>query len=143
MKSDTVSNTATAASTDLIEESKNEQSIDCPLGFSTLNLDLFKQKILNSQDNLSQIVERSQTKYVSELCDTLDKLSGSRTFCWKLFLGLLPFKADSVQDQKTKWVMVTQEKRALFYKKMSAVLRYKELQEKHHRDVEDLLSLQL
>ena len=71
------------------EESKNEQSLDSPLGYSTLDRELFKQKILSTLENIPQIIERNQQKYVSDICDSLDKLSGSRTFCWKLFLGLL------------------------------------------------------
>ena len=35
------------------EGSKNQQSIECPLGYSTLDRDLFKQKILSSSGNLA------------------------------------------------------------------------------------------
>jgi hypothetical protein len=34
------------------EESKNEQSLDSPLGFSTLDRELFKQKILSTLENI-------------------------------------------------------------------------------------------
>ena len=68
----------------------------------------------------------------------MDKLSGSRTFCWRLFLGLLP-----PQHDKAQWVVTTQEKRQLFYKKMTAIMTHKELSEHQHKQVEELLMLQL
>jgi hypothetical protein len=42
------------------EESKNEQSLDSPLGYSTLDRELFKTKILSTLDNIPLIIERNQ-----------------------------------------------------------------------------------
>jgi hypothetical protein len=58
-------------------------------------------------------------------------------------MGLLPDKAESIEIQRGLWVVATQEKRKLYKKKMSAIFRYKELQEQKLGEVEELLALQL
>lgn len=80
---------------------ENKKTLTIKNNFSdkttTLHLNIFKNKIMNgSYYNFKKIVEKGQFKYQSELCDSLDRLSGSRTFCWKVFLGMIPNNMDMV-----------------------------------------------
>ena len=74
-----------------------------PLGYSTLNKDRFKMNFIE-QFNVDKYKEACAN---GELIKT-----GSRTFCWRLFLGIIPEDKNFV-----KWVDSIKLARLNFYEK--------------------------
>lgn len=90
-------------------KSNNEQISDeesLPALQSTFDRELFMTKVMEPQEFLyDKVMDKSQKRYVSELCDSMSKLTGSRSFCWRLNLGLLPSISSS--NRKVAWVKQT------------------------------------
>ena len=85
---------------------------------------------------MRSVIDKNQNRFVSEHCDSLTRLSGSRSFWWKVFLGLIP---DT--NEKDKWIQSLQTHRDLFNKKMSAVLVFKNKQEQKNDEMAPLMNL--
>jgi len=67
------------------------------------------------------VLERNQKKFQSEHMDSLVKQVGSRSFMWKMFLGLI-----ACSPKQEDWVASLQAHRNLYYKKLGAVLSFKD-----------------
>lgn len=74
-----------------------------PLGFSTLDIELFKQNALD-RFNLEAFQEKMLIGEILTL--------GSRTFYWKLFLGVIPETSNPAE-----WVESIRAERTEFYRK--------------------------
>lgn len=64
-----------------------------PLGSSSLDLDVFEKVVLTlakQVPTLETVVARNQTKFKDAVSDSLQGQSGSRSFFWRVFLGLVP-----------------------------------------------------
>jgi TBC1 domain family member 5 len=73
------------------------------LGFSTLDLDKFKESFISSFN-----FDACRTQALKG--DAVG--NGSRTFTWRLFLGVIPEDGDL-----SKWVQAIRKVRADYYKK--------------------------
>lgn len=65
----------------------------------SFDLQVFKQRVMSKEYDLKAAVDRSQLRFQSSICDSLPRLLGSRSFCWRVFLGLIPNSSD-----KGEWV---------------------------------------
>lgn len=65
---------------------------------ATIELVVFRVHMLNhgSYTEFRNIVEQNQLMYEQSDLDSLKDLAGSRTYCWKVFLGLIPNNIDMV-----------------------------------------------
>ena len=70
------------------------------MGFSTLDLDKFKESFISSYNCRTQALKGDAVG------------NGSRTFTWRLFLGVIPEDGDL-----SKWVQAIRKVRADYYKK--------------------------
>jgi hypothetical protein len=68
-----------------------------PLGYSTFNKDRFKMNFIEEFN----VDNYKQAAFKGELYKT-----GSRTFCWRLFLGIIPEEKNYV-----KWIERIREER--------------------------------
>jgi hypothetical protein len=61
--------------------------------------------VLGENYNWSNILDKNQIKFVSEHCDSLPRLTGSRRFCWSVFLGLIPSQIDvHLENDHLQWI---------------------------------------
>lgn len=61
------------------------------LGKNTLNIILFEKSVLNTTSEfLKYLINRNQQTYLSHACDSVLELCGTRSFLYRLFLGLVP-----------------------------------------------------
>lgn len=74
-----------------------------PLGFSTLDLGKFKKTFLSNFD-VEKIKDMMLKGKVVDL--------GTRTFCWRLLLGVIP-----EENSPSKWVDCIRKERQDFYRK--------------------------
>ena len=109
---------------------------------SIFDAETFKLKILGENFNWNSIVDKNQVKYVSEHCDSLPRLTGSRRFCWCVFLGLIPSQIDvHLENDHLQWITQLALYRKQYYKKMEAVMQFKQRMEEHQQEMAELVSL--
>ena len=103
----------------------NEPTEYTPLGSTTLNMALFKKTILNSTPSFLQyLISRNQESYLSHACDSLPHLCGSRTFLYRLFLGIVP--SDGVgpvgSESRAKFIQCLGRYRELYTEKITEAI---------------------
>lgn len=94
-----------------------------PFSITTLDIPNFQKNVLqSSRQYLRSIVDRNQNRFLTNSTDSLLRLSGSRTYIWRLFTGIVP---EDGSQNKFKLMSCLQNYRNLYFKKLQSVVIFK------------------